>query len=91
MKIKIALYCKCFSKIVTKYFLCHQKNHWWGITDELEYCNNSFHSSCTSSVDSGVWKKSTLVCDPYANLAKSSCGLLLVELPHKIENKNLDS
>jgi hypothetical protein len=62
-----------------------------GITDELEYCNNSFHSSYTSSVDSGVWKKSTFVCDPYANLAKSSCGLLLVDLPHKIENKNLDS
>jgi hypothetical protein len=47
-----------------------------GVTDELEYCSDLFHTSCTSSVDSGVWKKSTFVCDPYANLAKSSCGMI---------------
>ncbi len=74
-----------------KYSFANKKITAGGVTDELEYCSHLFHSSCTSSVDSGVWKKSTFVCEPYANLAKSSCGWLLIHLPDKIENKNRDS
>jgi hypothetical protein len=45
----LSIFCgKFFSKIAT------QKITAGGITDGLEYCNNSFHCSCTSSVDSGV-------------------------------------